>query len=304
MTKINFFWIAIALLALVSCSDSGNSSITGDPGDSSNSGDSVNSSDSGNSSDSSDSGDSSNSSDSANSSGGSNSSNILQNTDMTFVNGQVPIKNQTATISNTEFVGTLVPGASIKLNFASSKELSEFYLQIEGEGGYYVRPMSAADLVSTASGSYNYSIILKFSSSLEIKGGFKFAFSGKAEIYELSSSSSGDSGSFTILQTIDIVFMSGQDLPANTVSIVDTEFTGTMAPGGSVALKIITEDEMSEFYLQIEGENGYYVRQISAADLVSSVKGRYEYSIPLKFSPELSNTSLRFVMSGKAKPAS
>ncbi|MCL2282272.1 MAG: hypothetical protein FWC26_03030 [Fibromonadales bacterium] len=282
MAKTNFFWMIAALLALASCSDS-NSPNAEDPG------------------------------------GDSKVSTILQtNKNLVFVKWQA-IPASSVDFISTEFYGTMSPGAFIMLKTKSVNDISELYLQAEGENGYYVWKMSAEDLVSSDEEGYLYAITFSFSLELNAAEGVQFMVTGKAKSVSNPSSSSGvsssggggvsssgegggSSSSYTILQSEDLVFMSGQTLPENTVNINSTEFEGAIFAGASVTLKVVTAKEITEFYLQIEGENGYYARQISAADLVSSETGSYEYSIVLKFAPVLNGTgSLRFIMSGKAK---
>jgi len=122
----------------------------------------------------------------------------------------------------------------------------------------------------------------------------------------ISSSSvvgNSSSSSSTILQTTGLTFVSGQALPPNYVSFSDDpEWTGTVSPGGIITLKVICANEMSELYLKIKSENGYYVRQITAEDIVSSEPESYTYYFTFAFSPELNHVGeMEFSISGKAK---
>jgi len=117
-----------------------------------------------------------------------------------------------------------------------------------------------------------------------------------------SSSIDGNSSSSTILQTTGLTFVSGQALPPNYVSFSDTEWTGTVSPGGIITLKAICVNEMSELYLKVKSENGYYVRQIVPEDIVSSEPGSHTYSFTFAFSLELNHAGeMEFSISGKAK---
>jgi len=113
------------------------------------------------------------------------------------------------------------------------------------------------------------------------------------------------SSSSTILQTTGMTFVSAQALPPNYVSFSSTEWTGTVQPGGIITLKVICANEMSELYLKIKSENGYYVKQITAENIVSSEPGSHTYYFTFAFSLELNHTGeMEFSISGKAKVAS
>ena len=113
------------------------------------------------------------------------------------------------------------------------------------------------------------------------------------------------SSSSTILQTAGLTFVSAQEIPPNYVSFSDTEWTGTVSPGGIITLRVTCANEMSELYLKINSENGYYVRQITAENIVSSEPGSYIYYFTFAFSLELNHVGeMEFSISGKAKATS
>ena len=118
----------------------------------------------------------------------SKSSGTLQNSNMTFVNSPIP-SGQASYISNVQFNGSAVAGGSSSITFTSSEMLNELYLQIAGEGGYYVLELSEDNIVSWDE-YYVYSVPLQFSQQLE-NGELGFTVSGSTREDAVSASTTG-----------------------------------------------------------------------------------------------------------------
>lgn len=110
-------------------------------------------------------------------------------------------------------------------------------------------------------------------------------------------------GSSTMLQTEGWTFVKGQPLPENTVQFIDSKFEGDdVAPGATMKLKIASVNEMSELYLKINSEDGYYIRQIAAENIVNDEPGSYAYEFTFVFSLDLNHEGqMGFTIRGKAK---
>jgi hypothetical protein len=107
--------------------------------------------------------------------------------------------------------------------------------------------------------------------------------------------SAGSSGA---LQNSDMAFVNSAIPTGKTAYIKDVQFNGNAIAGGSSSITVTSSEQLSELYLQVEGESGYYVRQLSESDLVSSQAGNYVYSVPLQFSQQLEGGELQFTVSG------
>ncbi|MDR2594821.1 MAG: hypothetical protein LBC87_08655 [Fibromonadaceae bacterium] len=100
--------------------------------------------------------------------GSSSSSGIFKNSEIVFINADIP--TGTANIINSvQYISNPSVEGSGTLIVSSSRELSELYLKIDGKSGYYVREVSEEDISYSGSGTYVYSVNLDFSSGFPIE---------------------------------------------------------------------------------------------------------------------------------------
>jgi hypothetical protein len=100
------------------------------------------------------------------------------------------------------------------------------------------------------------------------------------------------------LQNSDMEFMDSAIPTGQTAYIQNVRFNGDAIAGGSSSITVTSSEQLRELYLQVESENGYYVRQLSESDLVSNEIGLYVYFILLQFSQQLEGGALQFTVSG------
>jgi len=102
-------------------------------------------------------------------------------------------------------------------------------------------------------------------------------------------------------------FMTTQDgVPDGDVeAITDVRIEGGVISGGSTQITVTSRVELSELYLQIEGENGFYRWVLEDEDRVS--RNPYVYQIVLEFNENLQGgdpnnpRKIEFTVSGKTK---
>jgi uncharacterized repeat protein (TIGR02543 family) len=100
------------------------------------------------------------------------------------------------------------------------------------------------------------------------------------------------------LQNSDMRLMNSALPVGQTPYITGTQFNGNAVAGGTSSIVVTSSEQLRELYLQVKGENGYYVRQLSETDLISSQNGKYIYFITLQFSQLLGDGQLQFTVSG------
>jgi len=96
---------------------------------------------------------------------GSSSGSIFKNSEIVFVNANIPTGTATV-INSVQFISDPSNKGSGTLIVSSTRELDELYLKVDGKSGYYVREVSDDDISYSGSGSYVYSINLDFSAGL------------------------------------------------------------------------------------------------------------------------------------------
>ncbi|MDR2584338.1 MAG: hypothetical protein LBC75_12740 [Fibromonadaceae bacterium] len=108
-----------------------------------------------------------------------------------------------------------------------------------------------------------------------------------------------------LLQNPSLGFMSNAPgVPDGEVDVIkNVEISGSALSGGSVLVTVTSSEKLEELYLQIEGEDGYYVWTLEPEDLISS--NPYVYQIALEFNKDLEGgekddpKELEFIVSGK-----
>jgi len=216
-------------------------------------------------------------------------SGVFLNSDLAFYGSGSPPSGNASVITGVQFNGTAGSGGSGKLTVTSTQELSEVYLQIPGQSGYYVRQVSSADLVYSGNGSYVYSIDLQFGQGSSV--GQQVTVGGKTTGQTVSQGISGvtlggDNCTCGAFQNSDLIFVNGSGTPPGSPSAVQNpQFSGGGTAGSSGTLTFTSTQELSEVYLQIPGQSGYYVRRLTLADCVPNEGGGYTYTINLKYAP-------------------
>ena len=110
-----------------------------------------------------------------------------------------------------------------------------------------------------------------------------------------------------LLQNPSLGFMSNAPgVPEGEVDVIEkVEISGSAISGGSVLVTVTSSEKLEELYLQIEGEDGYYVWTLEPEDLISGSAKPYVYQVALEFNKDLEGgekddpKELEFIVSGK-----
>jgi hypothetical protein len=82
-------------------------------------------------------------------------------------------------------------------------------------------------------------------------------------------------------------FMPATGIPQGQTDVIeDVKISGSAISGGSTSITVTSSEKLKELYLQIEGEDGYYVRELTAEDETKE-GSKYIYFIVLEFYQEL-----------------
>ena len=100
-------------------------------------------------------------------------------------------------------------------------------------------------------------------------------------------------------QNSDMVFVKSDIPKGNSAIIGNTWFGSDVLPGGKTSFFVSSGQPLSELYLQISGEDGYYALELTSEHIYSSNEGNYVYNIPLEFSNELGNEQMQVSVGGK-----
>jgi formylglycine-generating enzyme required for sulfatase activity len=95
----------------------------------------------------------------------------------------------------------------------------------------------------------------------------------------------------------DLPFMAG-DIPEGSVNIIkDVEMNNIVISGGSAILAVESSVRLNKLYIQIDGEEGYYVLGLSDSSLIDSTGG-FTYSVVIQFTQNLENGELKASFAG------
>jgi hypothetical protein len=97
-------------------------------------------------------------------------------------------------------------------------------------------------------------------------------------------------------------FMASEGIPEGDESLI-TGVQFIAADDNSVygTLIFTSSEELMELYLQIEDEDGYYIKELSSSDIANRANGDYAYSVDLDFAPGLDANGQNIKVSGKSK---
>ncbi|MDR0516555.1 MAG: hypothetical protein LBH25_05865 [Fibromonadaceae bacterium] len=97
-------------------------------------------------------------------------------------------------------------------------------------------------------------------------------------------------------------FMASEGIPEGNESLI-TGVQFIAADGNSVygTLIFTSSEELSELYLQVEDEDGYYMKELSSSDIANFSNGSYAYSVDLDFAQGLDADKQNIKVSGKSK---
>jgi hypothetical protein len=105
------------------------------------------------------------------------------------------------------------------------------------------------------------------------------------------------------LMNSGLQFAPSQNIPDGGESVITgVQFIAADANSPYGTLIFTSSEELIELYLQIEGEDGYYIKQLSTSDIANNAGGSYAYSVDLDFAPDWGDADQQSIkVSGKSK---
>jgi hypothetical protein len=102
--------------------------------------------------------------------------------------------------------------------------------------------------------------------------------------------------------TNGLQFTHSQGIPDGGESVIKgVQFIAADANSPYGTLIFTSSDELTKLYLQIEGEDGYYTKDLSSSDIANTDGSSYAYSVDLDFAPGWDADQQKVMVSGVSK---
>jgi len=98
-------------------------------------------------------------------------------------------------------------------------------------------------------------------------------------------------------------FMASEGIPEGEESIITgVQFIAANGNSPYGTLIFTSNEELSELYLQVAGEDGYYVKTLTSADIANKASDSdISYSVDLDFAPDIDANNQKILVSGRSK---
>jgi len=104
-----------------------------------------------------------------------------------------------------------------------------------------------------------------------------------------------------LLSTAGLQFMPSEEIPEGSESIITgVQFIAADATSPYGTLIFTSSKELDALFLQVAGEDGYYVKMLTPNDIANRAGGEYGYSVDLDFAPGLDAESKKILVSGRS----
>jgi len=200
---------------------------------------------------------------------------------------------------NVDMNNTIISDNSTPVTITSSKELKNVYIQFSGNTGYYTVPTEDNLVSMDDNNNYVYIIPLKLGPNLA-NGDISVNIRGSdtetggtskptnTTVTTLASPNNNNYGTQSLLDGNAQYYPSGNlPAPSNWTGTFTVNIGSTVISGGSAIATITSYRPITVLYIQLGGNNGYYIINLDDTHLVSSANGVYIYSVTLQFNQRI-----------------